>query len=324
MEYQSIPHRPGKDIEDGRNAQFRTRLWELGMLHEALLKLDDGQDLTNLSSETDHSNPISKDPGLAMFASSLDVHRPGRISWSGHSFGAATMVQLLKSVFYREKSSSTPTSYVPLYTPSKSIAYQITSASRISLLDLWAMPFDTTATHWLFQKPLPGYSDPAIGGSNTLLITSEGFYKWRGNLIQSKRIVSPDPSSESPSLPPGVKGPYMYYPETSAHLSQSDFGVLYPWITKKALGCQEPERTIVLNVRAILEMMRRGGIEVAETSAADMEVERGTARRKGDPDILATDGRVRGWVALALEINGPVKEVVAKDSRTGPEDAVLA
>ena len=323
VEYRNIPHRPGKEIEDGRNAQFKIRLWEIGMLHEALLKLDNGHIFANLSSEKDRSQAGNKDPDLAMFASSLDVHRPGRISWSGHSFGAATMVQLLKSVFYYDKSSSSPASYQPLYKPSESITHQITPASQISLLDLWAMPFDTVATHWLFQKPLPGYSDPSIGGSNTLLVTSEGFYKWRGNLIQAKRIISPDPRSENPTLPAGVKGPHMFYPETSAHLSQSDFGVLYPWITKRALGCQEPERTIVLNVRAVLEMMRRGGIEVAETSTADMEIEGDTVVSKGDPDILASEGNIRGWVALALEVDGPVKETVAKDSRTGPEDAVL-
>ena len=200
---------------------------------------------------------------------------------------------------------------------------QITAASHLMLLDLWAMPFDTKATNYLFQKCLPGYSDPSVGGSHILYISSEGFYKWKGNLIQSKRIISPDPSSEHPQLPANVKSPHIFYPETSAHLSQSDFGMLYPWITKKALGCQEPERTMLLNVRAILELMRRGGIEVAETSAADMEIEGKKIEVKGDddPDILARNGRVRGWVALALDVEGSVKEIVERDENTGPEDA---
>ena len=322
VDYQSIPHRPGKDVEDGRNAQFRIRLWEMSMLHEALLMLDEGHLMTNLSVDH-HSSHSKKDTDLDMFRSVLDVHDPGRISWAGHSFGAATVVQLLKSTFHHSSLSSDRRTHDPLYLPSSSMSKQITPASQLILLDLWAMPFDTAATRSLFQKPLPGYSDPSIGGSHILFICSEGFFKWRGNFIQAKRLLSPSPNQENPTLAKGIKGPHIFYPETSAHLSQSDFGVLFPWLTKRVLGCQEPERTILLNVRAILEMMRRAGLEVAETSKVDREMKDDSAKTTGDAKILAKTGGIRGWVPLALDVDGPVKQVVEKDQRTGPEDAIL-
>ena len=79
----------------------------------------------------------------------------------------------------------------------------------------------------------------------------------------------------------------------------------------------------MLNVRAILEMMRRAGLEVAETSKVDREMKDDSAKTTGDAKILAKTGGIRGWVPLALDVDGPVKQVVEKDQRTGPEDAIL-
>ncbi len=82
-----------------------------------------------------------------------------------------------------------------------------------------------------------------------------------------------------------------------------------------------------LNVRAMLESLRRSGIKVADTSVADMEgvavvgaEKRGQDGRQ-DSGILATGGRVRGWVAIDLgkedkegkrgiEAEGPMEAVV--------------
>lgn len=106
--------------------------------------------------------------------------------------------------------------------------------------------------------------------------------------------------------------PHVFYSIASAHLSQSDFGLLFPWITKKALKAEEPERTLRLNARAILESLRRSGISVAGTSKLDMgimddhesvkvpESPNGVGLALGQDQMIldTTDGSVRGWIAI--------------------------
>lgn len=310
VDYIALPHVFSQEVEDGRDVQLRTRLWELNLIHETLLRIDTGETLTNLAA---HNETAGK-RDLAMFASKLDVHRPGCISWSGHSFGAATMVQFLKSVFYRSATSA-PSSYQPLFTPSKDspISTQITSSSPLSLLDLWAPPLPSSKTAWLWEQPLPCYAPAGSGGSNILALLSESFFKWRANLKLTKSVVFP-PQVPDASASEDFTPPHLFYRTASAHLSQSDFGVLLPWLTKKVFKADDPVRTLRLNARAILEMMRQNGIEVAPTSSVDMEedaaaggshpvVDSGNeGLSKGqDLKILATDGSVKGWVALRPE-----------------------
>lgn len=155
-----------------------------------------------------------------------------------------------------------------------------------------------------------------------MAILSEAFFKWRGNLTQTKRVLSADPSTEYPpsSARPGAR---IFYPVSSAHLSQSDFGILFPRVTKMVFKADNPERTLRLNTRAILQVMRENGMEVADTSRIDMEEGEHAAGKgpngvlnghvngvvdkangsaaKQDWKILATDGSVRGWVALSVD-----------------------
>ena len=348
VDYVTLPHSKSREVLDARDKQLRIRLWELGLVHEALLKMDRGDELHNLAADSPPKSG-SSDNDLAMFSSNLQVHTPGSISWSGHSFGAATIVQFVKSVFYRRAPPSSD--YTPLYTPSEnsSIARQITPSTHISLLDLWILPLRSWATRWLWDQPLPCYSPGGPGGSNLLVIMSEAFFKWESNLNHLKQAVSEHPSKErgssgsSSRMPP----PYIFYPVSSAHLGQSDFGVLFPWLTKKAFNAVEPERTLRLNVRAILEVMRHNGIEVADTSSIDMEEEvkgkhklanghanghvHGSIDTKGtslgqDHKILAADGSVRGWVALSVDGERHAGEASNKstDAAADPQEAVMS
>lgn len=362
VEYRSMPHTPSKEVEAGRYDQLRIRLWELGLAHEAVLKLDHGDEIVNLASKDEEST----DQELNMFRDSLNIHKPGSITWAGHSFGAATVVQFVKSAFWRpssQKRISEPylEQYQPLYTPSPNsdIVKQITPDSSVALLDLWTLPLRGDPTRWLWNKPLPCYAPNGPGGANLLAILSEAFYKWRGNLVQTKKVLSSDPSSDHPALL--SQPPRIFYPVSSAHLSQSDFGVLFPWVTKKVLKADNPERMLMLNTRAILQVMRENGVEVADTSKMDMEEEVlvGTAEKemnghanghmnehvngtvnkhvngmvtgrvesaaKQDWKILATDGKVKGWVALGLGEEEPGRVTNGMtDAEAMPSDGVMS
>ena len=328
IEYRSIPHDQTREVEEARDEQLKIRLWELGMVYEALLMIDRGESLPNVALDAAGAGYGDGDQ-LRKFAASLDVHRPGSISWAGHSFGAATVIQFVKSVFYRPP-KLIGDQYRPLYTPSEDspIIRQITPSTTISLLDLWTLPLRSTFTRWLWEKPLPCYSTDGPGGSAVLAILSEAFFKWRGNLIQTKRAISANPSGdrrEKSSKHP----PYIFYPVKTAHLSQSDFGVLFPWTTKAIFKAEEPERTLKLNVLAMLELMRQNGSEVANASDADkVAVQQAQGPSNGhavggiftktngyinsvpestelkwadEVNILASDGSIRGWIRVDVE-----------------------
>jgi len=299
VDYVSLPHKTSPKVEEKRNEQLKIRLWELGLIHDALLKIADGRKLTNIATDVHYS--IADEHG---FASLLDVHTPGKMSWCGHSFGAATVVQFIKSVYYPAPWGSR--GYEPLYTPSSDsmISRQITPSSPVAVLDLWALPLQLQKTSWLLNKPMPAYQ--SADGSPPLAVLSEAFFKWTSNLRDTKHALSP-PAKQKTKITPLI-----FYPISSAHLSQSDFGPLFPWLTRKIFKAENPERTLRLNVRAILENLRRSGIKIADTSDVDMELseldisgakqieEKQRYTPGQDYQILAPDGSVKGWVSVPL------------------------
>ncbi|KAF1974132.1 hypothetical protein BU23DRAFT_462322 [Bimuria novae-zelandiae CBS 107.79] len=316
VEYKKISHKASTEVYDARDEQLRVRLWELGLIHDALLKIDGRVPLKNVAE--DYKKTGGKDM-LTMLSRILDVHEPGKISFAGHSFGGATTVQFVKSVYYHNATG--PKSYRPLFMPNEdsNIIRQITPQTPVMLLDLWCLPLQSPSTVWLRNKPLPCYDSPA-GGSSLLAILSEAFYKWSANLNDTKRTVSKPTGSAAKY--PDQPGPHIFYPVASAHLSQSDFGVLFPWVTTKVFGAKEPERVLRLNARAMLQVMRNAGIEVAATSKKDMELQDLEGLDKGvpqDEEILShAEDSVRGWISLRTELNGGKSEV-----SKGPGDAMV-
>ena len=326
VDYRALPHKPSSEVNEERDKQLKIRLCELGLVHEALLKLDSSPtQLHNIGARTSHDPDL-----LSMFASALDVHTPGKISWSGHSFGAATVVQFIKSVYYHESRPSN--GYTPLYHPSPycSLVSQVTPSTPITLLDLWALPLLSSPTSYLWSKPLPAYN--SRDGSPPLAVLSEAFFKWTSNLRETKRAIS-SPVGENSAL---EAKPHIFYPISSAHLSQSDFGLLFPWATRKIFKAEDPERTMHLNVRAILESLRRSGVKVANTSALDMELESsdtpGLEQPKGkhsfelaqDHRILAADGSIKRWIAIPLdESNGFANANGHATEAKHPSDAIV-
>ncbi|KAK5191908.1 hypothetical protein LTR92_008490 [Exophiala xenobiotica] len=372
--YQKHAHSPTAEVLNSRNAQLRIRLWELDQIYTAITCLNAGKSFTNYASP--EKGKASEQPALE---DTLDL-QPGRVSWVGHSFGAATMVQFIKSVYYHESLPSlkgTPyendLDWRPLYKPASNsdLVRQITPESPVGLLDLWTMPLRGEQTQWLWERPLPCYErKPSEKGDNTTtnvvaIVTAE-FHKYTDLLNRMKAALSAKPAeameafdrerprpnptfnnatlatppnkaafepeldteatlnqdaegssdgtsdidkltplssaSQSPALsrasspsPSGTSdhsastsmtsfapsseaadrmAPKLFLIPESAHLSQSDFGVLFPNLTRYLMKAQEPVETINLNVRAVLAAMRGVGLEIeAYRTGEDSEAE---------------------------------------------------
>ena len=174
---------------------------------------------------------------------------------------------------------------------------QITPNTPLILLDVWCFPLRTSTSRWLWNKPLPCYAPGGPGGCGVLAVESQAFYKWRIHLKATKRLLSPNPASETHTVEDdGRPGPHFYYPTASAHLSQSDFGILFPWVTRRMYAIEEPERIMKLNVRAILQLLRERHVPVSPTSASDMEIGSETDMvTKDDSKIFCMNGEIKGW-----------------------------
>lgn len=300
VDYHRIPHTPSPEVEAGRTAQLKIRLWELGCIHDALLKIDEEVDITNLNSS---SAPLSA------FSKIMAVREPGSIVLAGHSFGAASITQLVKSTFYSHENSSAPAEYQPIFTPSSTsaIVKQITQNTTVILLDIWCLPLRAASVRWLWNKPMPCYAPDGPGGCALLIVESQTFFKWRVHLKATKRLLSADPRADAQNTEDTRPGPYFYYATGSAHLSQSDFGILFPWVTRKMFGSVEPLRVMTLNVRAVLQLMRERNFEIAPPSLSDLELYAETGVIKDDKEIFATkteeEGGIRGWNFLTTDVS---------------------
>jgi platelet-activating factor acetylhydrolase len=320
VDYIRISHTPSPEVELGRTAQLKIRLWELGCIHDALLKIDNGVKLTNLNPSSTH-----KLPG---FKNKMAVHQPGSIAFAGHSFGAATVVQFIKSTFYSAEIAKAPSSYEPIFTPSSrsAIVQQITPDTPVILLDTWCFPLRIATTRWLWNKPMPCYANDGPGGCALLAVESQTFFKWRVHLKATKRLLSPNPASDAYRIEDdGRPGPHFFYASASAHLSQSDFGVLFPWFTRKVFAAEEPERVMKLNVRAILQLLRERHVPVSATSAADMELASETnSVIHDDTRIFTTEpGVTRGWNYLSINADD-LSDVNIDDDSDSDADSLKA
>ena len=133
------------------------------------------------------------------------------------------------------------------------------------LLDLWPMPLCSSPnTKWLWKKPLLCWTaEKDAQRSNVLAIMSEAFHDWTGLLQRTKSLLSADPGRGAGATKEAdSRLTWLFYASKTAHLSQSDFGCLFPWLGRRFLHAENPERTILLNVRAILQLLRERGVQV--------------------------------------------------------------
>ncbi|SPO06839.1 related to acetylhydrolase [Cephalotrichum gorgonifer] len=321
--YSRISHDVTPEMYTAREAQLRIRLWEVALIYESLVAIDRAGDaaVTNLNAST---------TTLAGLKGAMDLE-PGKVVFSGHSFGSATTIQLLKSTYYADSPALQEMKH-PLFVPAESCALraQITERTPAILLDLWATPLLGPSSAPLLNLPLPAYAPvpDAPGGAAVLAILSEAFYGWSSHLLVTCRILAPTPAAE-PLAPDtylradgsGIAEPRAYYVRGSAHQSQSDFGVLFPWLLRRALKVEEPERVTRLNLRAMLQFLRRNGVPVARTCGGNMvEGPGGGDGVDDDPVILEKEG-IETWewldtVVLSKGAAGEEGETAATVGRT--------
>lgn len=362
QEYTKYSHTPSDEVWKARDSQLKIRLWELNLLVEALAKIDCGAALKNLCVAS-----TTPEDALTWFRQIFDIETPGKVIFAGHSFGACTTLQLVKSVYWAnnehppevaELDHGAPTQ-TQLFTPrpDATISHLITPTTPTILLDMWTLPLRSPFTQSLANLPMPHFTpENPNGGDAILSVLSSAFAAWKDNMEGHQRALADPyavvPAKAAPMANGPLKNPYLsnliradadsasdsgyesetaseapsspassvchdkprqkahvFYPLRSAHLSQSDYGVLFPTITKYLAKGQEPQRTIVLNVRATLEVLRRSGIEVRPKLGMPTI----------DDRILSTQaGLVRGWVSVNADAEGEgeVEEAAAIDPST--------
>ncbi|KAI4747534.1 hypothetical protein E4T50_02222 [Aureobasidium sp. EXF-12298] len=305
-----ISHSPAPEVYAARDKQLRIRCYETSLIHAALLKIDQGEKVNNLDDNFAHTKKERVEV-LSRFAGQLDVHTPGKITFAGHSMGACTTVQFVKSIFYAKERPQN--AHSPLIVPTDPLlTRQVTSASPVLLLDLWTLPLRSPTQSWLLERPMPSYADSSIGGKNILSIMSQAFFKWTGNFNDVRRTIAPPKNFSGPK-------PHLFYPATSQHFSQSDFGVLFPFLTSKLLKTEDPERLLLLNTRAMLQVLRDMDIEVADVGEKNLEGEKEETILKPSKTGQET---VKGWVRVAVSDadNSNAGISIEQDKKQKPSD----
>lgn len=303
--YVNIPHNLTEEMSEGRDYQLSTRLTELSLLYKAVQSINAGIIPKGTIFGPEGEEVDKDDSQLSMFRDKLDVKTPGRVIWAGHSFGAATMVQFIKSIYYM--GSEEWKTQAQLFTlkehEAAELRSQITKKSPLLLLDLWSLSLlGSKRTYWLWKKPLPQVIPLDTGEKDgedacrLLTIMSQQFYTWKENMWAVKWVLSRNPglrdgavreifdydpitgkeidtltssttASESATSAhegevtgennDGYRPPKLYYIKQSAHLSQSDFNLLFPIMFRKA--APDPQKVLGLNIRAAVQWLREAG-----------------------------------------------------------------
>jgi platelet-activating factor acetylhydrolase len=128
---------------------------------------------------------------------------------------------------------------------------------------------------------------------------SEAFYNWSALLERTRNLLSEEPKRGAMATGEAdTRSPRLFYTPKTAHMSQSDFGCLFPWIGRRFLSAENPERTILLNVRAFWQLFRDRGVHVEALTSSMQAGEKDKTGNEGD--ILAADTKAEGWIPLLL------------------------
>lgn len=268
--FKNIALQGGTDVHEAREAQLRIRFWELNLLYEVIMVIDVGKAAQILS--------YFPPEVIQGFCGKLHIQDPGSLIFAGHSFGAATVFQFVKSIFYANRQEVKEMKRLIRPMKRSMIRRQVSESTLLILLDMWCFPLLAPNSVPLFNLPLPVYtnSPKARGGNGILAIESESFFQWQENQKKTSLLLSPKLDGGSPLQVferlnwAAFTKANLFYVEGSAHTSFTDFAMVLPSITKPILGDYHPQRTLRLSLRAQLQFLRQSGFCVSATNKADM------------------------------------------------------
>ncbi|BFZ54779.1 hypothetical protein PYCC9005_001816 [Savitreella phatthalungensis] len=220
VEYISIKETTPETIAKRRN-QLAQRAYESCLAVEVLRGLNDAES-KGVFRRTDldtlpGSDAPSPEELAAKFINTLDCG-PGRFIFAGHSFGAATAIHCCKTT-----ESLLPESSTPLKDEFRAAV----------LLDPWMQVVEDSKS-----TPL---DVPAVA------VASEPFQKWSSNWDDVVHVLSPTKTTKN----------RLFWLRNSAHLSQSDFQLLFPTATRFAFKATiDPHLAMTLNIRIAREWLR--------------------------------------------------------------------
>lgn len=246
--YQKLSHTPDAKVLNARNTQLRIRLWELELAYTVVKAMNQGKTFTNHAEE-------KKEPPLNL-KDQLNF-APGSVTWAGHSFGAATVTQFVKSIFHHQNlpepkepsgTNDKEWDWTPLYqTKSGSdLVQQITPESPVVLLDIWTMPLRGETTSWLWELPMPCYSrESAISNKpSTVAMVSGEFYGYKGILDRTRALLSESPAKAIQLIESGADNHQSLPPAVEPSQKDSSTSSFLPDLSKQEPKSSVPRSTI--------------------------------------------------------------------------------
>lgn len=272
----TAPNGDGVD-EELRSAQMQLRLAELDEAYRIMQLIADGK------GEEVAANNLRKKGYIASSSRGLigvDWNAwkgrffTDRVTLLGHSFGAATTVQALR----------TPGRFKWV---TQGVIYDIWGAPLSDIQPPTDLPPEAYDLALETDTPFPR---PLLG------ISSEAFMFWERNFNIASRIIhGTHKLNNTPNWLLTVKG--------SIHVSQSDFSILYPKICTLVMKMTvNPKRAIDINVGATLEFLKR--VDVADRT----KIIQRTMRDEGFLDVPVTKempcdrSPAQKWTAVRLKI----------------------
>ena len=225
-----VPYRRITEYNDQtkhyRTAQLAQRTFEVSKLVSFIRDINHGK-IFNISDE--------KRSILEKFKGILNTKK-GQLIMGGHSFGAATAVTVCND------------------TENVETDYPLKDEFRAAvMLDIWmlvcpSLYFDLSNPQPLSAIPTSKLSVPSLH------IISEQFLKWSENYQALPQLLRESRRSSSFAK--------LFYIKGSAHLSQSDFQLLFPTICRRYFNAKADAGEIMdANVRAGIEFLRILGVE---------------------------------------------------------------
>ncbi|KAK9469261.1 platelet-activating factor acetylhydrolase [Lipomyces arxii] len=249
-----------------------------------------------------------------------------KIIYSGHSFGAATAVAVVKGAHHfleflyqtetdAQKSNSTGEEVVPT---------TIKLAVPVDKTDEFMRPWKSPALVLLDPWCIPIYETMAIPlNIPAIAIMSQAFYVWKANMDLVYQLLTNSACAENTPAPPKV---HLFLTKPSTHHSQSDFALLFPNLTKYAFKLPEctyetQVAVMSMNVNGCVEFLRDQGFTLFDVNEDSEGVTRTISRERDskDPKLsvskgdLVADGKVQGWSRLDVENGITVVDILERD-----------